>query len=103
MNKELTKVTLSHKEMLDTMQTIHIYKQVSLHRKNNDEATWAATAIEELLDSLHTTSEYSTVKLNTQQRFAIWLALDIYKQFLIERGTQSELIECDILMLKFAG
>ncbi len=67
------KVTISHKEMLDTLQTIHLLREAHDNRAEVDDSEYLGAILYEILSKMHTDETSCTVELAQQERFAVWL------------------------------
>ena len=81
MDKTAREVTVGRRELLDTLQIIHIIRKVHLQKDEINDAEFIGSLIWSLLDSLDNTKDNCLVKLDNEERFAIWLCLEQYRQF----------------------
>ena len=95
------KVTISHKEMLDTLQTIHLLRQDHDNRAEVDDSEYLGAILYEILSKMHTDEKSCTVELAQQERFAVWLCLDNYREFTIQDSHPDEQIRVESTMNKF--
>ena len=95
------KVTISHKEMLDTLQTIHLLREAHDHRAEVDDSEYLGAILYEILSKMHTDETNCTVELAQQERFAVWLCLDTYREFTIQENHPDEQIRVESTMNKF--
>ena len=95
------KVTISHKEMLDTLQTIHLLRQDYDNRAEVDDSEYLGAILYEILSKMHTDEKSCTVELAQQERFAVWLCLDNYREFTIQDSHPDEQIRVESTMNKF--
>ena len=84
MDNKVKEITISSKDLLEVLQIIHTIKKVNVEKNDLDEVLWLDEINYQLLDSLETTDSSCTVKLNTKDRFAVWLCIDTYKEFLLD-------------------
>ena len=95
------KVTISHKEMLDTLQTIHLLREAHDNRAEVDDSEYLGAILYEILSKMHTDETNCTVELAQQERFAVWLCLDNYREFTIQENHPDEQIRVESTMNKF--
>ncbi len=95
------KVTISHKEMLDTLQTIHLLREAHDDRAEVDDSEYLGAVLYEILSKMHTDEENCTVELDQQKRFAVWLCLDNYREFTVQENHPDEQIRVESTMNKF--
>ena len=95
------KVTISHKEMLDTLQTIHLLRQDYDNRAEVDDSEFLGAILYEILSKMHTDETNCIVELDQQERFAVWLCLDNYREFTIQENQSDEQIRVESTMNKF--
>ena len=97
----MKKVTISHKEMLNTLQTIHLLRQAHDNRAEVDGSEYLGAILYEILSKMHTDETNCTVELSQLERFAIWLCLDTYRDFTIQEKHPDEQIRVESTMNKF--
>ena len=90
-------VILSHKDILQTLKVIHVKKSAASSLEDIDEVVFMDSLIYDLLNTLDLNDDTVVVELNNETRFAIWLCLDVYRQF-CEEQTPGELDNCRRLM-----
>ena len=95
------KVTISHKEMLDTLQTIHLLRQAYGNQAEVDDFEYLGAVLYEILSKMHTDEKNCTVELAQRERFAVWLCLDSYREFTIQDNHPDEQIRIESTMNKF--
>ena len=91
MDKTLKEVSIGHRELLDTLQIIHVMKVVSNDKQDVDESVFLDSLIYELLNHLDNTESGCIVKLDNEIRFAIWLCIERYIDFLNDTGNTTDL------------
>ena len=96
-------ITLSHREMLDTLQTLAVLEALNNSIDELDEAMWCAVTKDHVLNTMHSDASGCSVELDGEQCFGIWLALDLYKQFAIETKLEDEIVYVSQLMAKLRG
>lgn len=104
MDKTKREVNIGRKELLDTLQIIHVIRK--LHAQNIDEvddAEYLNSIIWTILDSLENTDDKCAVTLDNEERFAIWLCLNQYKQFTTECNHTDELRYVNNILNLFGG
>ena len=95
------KVTISHKEMLDTLQIIHLLREAHDHRAEVDDSEYLGAILYEILSKMHTDETNCIVELAQQERFAVWLCLDTYREFTVQEKHPDEQIRVESTMNKF--
>jgi len=101
MDKTIKTVTIGHRQLLDVLQVIHVQRTVADDRANVDEVMCLENLNYEMLGKMKNTETGCTIDLDNETRFAIWLALDIYKIFCTETKQTDELNYCIGLMESF--
>lgn len=95
------KKTISYKELVDTLQIIHVQKKAQA--ENPDEYLTLDNLKYALLDNLESIDESTcTVELSKPDMFAIWLAIDVYKDFAKSIKNDKEIAFADNLLSKFS-
>ena len=95
------KVTISHKEMLDTLQIIHMLRKAHYNQAEVDDSKYLGAVLYEILSKMDTDEENCTVELDQQKRFAVWLCLDTYRDFTVQENHPDEQIRIETIMNKF--
>lgn len=95
------KITISHKEMLDTLQTIHLLRRDHDNRAEVDESMYLGAVLYEILSKVHTDETNCTVELGRQERLAVWLCLDNYREFTVQENHPDEQTRVETTMNKF--
>lgn len=103
MDKTKREVNIGRRELLDTLQIIHIIRKVHVERDEIDDAEYLDYIIWTVLDSLENTEDKCSVTLGKQERFAIWLCLNQYKQFTTECNHTDELRYVNNILNLFGG
>jgi len=103
MNTKVKEVTIGHRELLDTIQIIHIMKTVNAEKEDVDEAMYLDSLIYTVLSEVHIQKDGCIVELDNETRFGIWLCLDTYKDFLIDCAITEDLDDCNKLLAAFGG
>ena len=98
MNNKQQTVTLTKEDIAMAMSIIQIMRVVAINQNDKDEAN----LMHELSDCLlrHHCNDDDTVSinLNREQCFCIWLSLDVYKDFCIEKMYTDELTKVNRIM-----
>jgi len=87
--------------MLDTLQTIHLLRQAHDNRAEVDDSEYLGAILYEILSKMHTDEKNCTVELAQQERFAVWLCLDNYREFTIQENHSDEQTRVETTMNKF--
>lgn len=103
MTKEIKKVAIVTLEPIDfviTLSTVKTIKQVAIHNKDEDEASFMQELIDKLLNYNHTNDDRVQLDLDIETRFALWLALDKYCDFCNQFKYVDEKIKAQRIMNK---
>ena len=98
MNNKQQTVTLTKEDIAMAMSIIQTMRVVAINQNDKDEAN----LMHELSDCLlrHHCNDDDTVSINItrEQCFSIWLSLDVYKDFCIEKMYTDELVKVKRIM-----
>lgn len=97
----IKKVTLSADEFIQTLSIVKVIRNVSAEQHDDDDADFMTHLIDELLKFKCNEDTSTTIELDMETRFALWLSIDTYKEFCIEKNLQSEITGVERLMSKF--
>jgi hypothetical protein len=100
MDKAIRKVSVEPLQLLDVLQIINTKRSVD---KNPAEKALMDTLIDALIDNLDSTCMPCTVELDQETRFAVWLCIDLYRQFCEETKQTVELENAKKLLTVFGG
>jgi hypothetical protein len=104
MDKTKREVNIGRRELLDTLQIIHIIRQLHADKIDEvDDAEFLGSIIWTILDSLENTEDKCSVKLANEERFAVWLCLSQYQQFTTETKLKDEYEYVSNIITTFGG
>lgn len=97
-NDKLSMVTLSANDIAMTMSIIKVLQKVATDKNDKDEANLMQELFDSLVKYKRIDNDNVSVNLNFEQRFAIWLSLNTYKDFCIHSMDTDGIAQAERIM-----